>query len=152
VRQAREAGVWSFPVLTKSVVVSTVSPVRAHTPERYRPAPRKCHARVGIQPGYPAPALRAVSPGRWEGAARPMPALRPCRVNMGIEPKGEVRVVCTRSPVLTHSSVQPVPALWMVRAKVVSSLEEWCQGCAPELQCSRTARSIRCLLHVPGLL
>jgi hypothetical protein len=32
-------------------VERTVSPVRAHSPERYRPAPRKCHVRVGIQPG-----------------------------------------------------------------------------------------------------
>ncbi|XP_064882131.1 uncharacterized protein LOC135574620 [Oncorhynchus nerka] len=118
-------------------VKRTVSPVRAHSPVRYRAAPRKCHASVGIEPGrmvpaqrvwspvlsfgpgYPAPALRAVSPGRWEGAVRPLPALRSCRANVGVEPKGEVRVVSTRSPVLTHSPVQPVPALWRVRARVV---------------------------------
>ena len=68
-----------------------VSPVRTHSPVRYRPAPRKCHAKVGIQPGrvvpaqhvwspvrrfgpgYPVPALSAVSLGCWEGAVRPMP-------------------------------------------------------------------------------
>ncbi|XP_064857655.1 uncharacterized protein LOC135560192 [Oncorhynchus nerka] len=118
-------------------VKRTVSPVRAHSPVRYRAAPRECHASVGIEPGrmvpaqrfwspvrsfgpgYPAPALRAVSPGRWEGAVRPLPALRSCWANVGVEPKGEVRVVSTRSPVLTHSPVQPVPALWRVRARVV---------------------------------
>ncbi|XP_052312969.1 uncharacterized protein LOC118390079 isoform X1 [Oncorhynchus keta] len=118
-------------------VKRTVSPVRVHSPVRYRAAPRRCHASVGIEPGrmvpaqrvwspvrsfgpgYPAPALRAVSPGRWEGAVRPLPALRSCRATVGVEPKGEVRVVSTRSPVLTHSPVQPVPALWRVRARVV---------------------------------
>ena len=85
------------------------------------PAPRKCHARVGIQPaqrvwspvhrfglGYPAPALRTVSPGCWEGSVRPMPTLHPFRAEVGIEPKGEVRVLSTRSPVLPHNPVHPV--------------------------------------------
>ena len=118
-------------------VERTVSPVRVHSPVRYRAAPRECHASVGIEPGrmvpaqrvwspvrslgpgYPAPALRAVSPGRWEGAVRPLPALRSYRATVGVEPRGEVRVVSTRSPVLTHSPVQPVPALLRVRARVV---------------------------------
>ncbi|KAM9423345.1 uncharacterized protein ACWYII_020534 [Salvelinus alpinus] len=118
-------------------VKRTVSPVRAHSPVRYRAAARKCHVSVGIQPGrivpaqrvwspvrsfgpgYPAPALRAVSPERWEGAVRPMPTLRSYRANVVVEPKREVRVVGTRSPVLIHSPVQPVPALWRVRAGVV---------------------------------
>ncbi|XP_052379828.1 uncharacterized protein LOC127931382 [Oncorhynchus keta] len=118
-------------------VKRTVSPVRVHSPVRYRAAPRECHASVGIEPGrmvpaqrvwspvrslgpgYPAPALRAVSPWRWEGAVRPLPALRSYRATVGVEPRGEVRVVSTRSPVLTHSPVQPVPALWRVRARVV---------------------------------
>ncbi|XP_042185009.1 uncharacterized protein LOC121847512 [Oncorhynchus tshawytscha] len=85
-----------------------VSPVRTHSPVGYRPAPRQCQVRVGIQPGcvvpaqrvwspvhrfgpgYPALALRAVSPRCWEGAVHSMPALRPFRANVGIEPKGEV--------------------------------------------------------------
>ena len=80
-------------------VKRTVSPGRAHSPVPYMPALRKCHARVGIQPGrivaaqrawspvrrfdpgYPALALRTVSPVRWDCSVCPI-CLRSARAGL----------------------------------------------------------------------
>ena len=92
------------------------------------PAPCKCHARVGIQPGRIGLRCSVSAQGilrrlcvlclRGLGGFSSPYACTPCRAKVGIEPNGEVRVVSTRSPVLPHSPDRPVPALWSGQAKV----------------------------------
>ena len=61
----------------------TVSPVRVHSQVRSEPALRKCHARVGIQPGQIVPAQRSWSPVRCDSSVSPVPALRTCQAKVG---------------------------------------------------------------------
>lgn len=142
---------WRAPEYAK---VRTISPMRTHSPVRAIPAPRKCHARVGIQPGrrmpvqriwplvrllgqgYPTPALRTATIRPLHSPVRPVPALHSCRAAITIQPGRVVQEVRSRPPVLTHGPVYPVPAPRTSLGVRVSSL-------VPPLPAPRTRPPVR---------
>jgi hypothetical protein len=110
-------------------VLLTMPSVRIHSPVCSVEAPRSGRARVGIQPGRIVcswPLVRLFGPGY------PVPAL------------------CTVSPVRQKSPVRPVPVPHTCRAKGLSSQDELCQLCAPDLRCSGLqtsgASTVQCVL------